>query len=170
MSLFSFFSHLALNALGICCVLHDLVPFAKFKKREKHPWRSVRTLYPHLTLRLRWKKMLLIKKKRVFHYVNFKNGWRNYFVQVYVLLAAYQLFGKYTTISSSKPKLFLVAVKVMFLHVKLTISVVKNIQKQPLEVFCKKRTVLRNFAKFTGTHLFQSLFLNKVAGLRLQLY
>ena len=22
-------------------VLHDLVPFVQFKKREKHPWRSV---------------------------------------------------------------------------------------------------------------------------------
>ena len=34
------------------------------------------------------------------------------------------------------------------------------------EVFCKKG-VLRNFAKFTGKHLFQSLFFNKVAGLTL---
>ena len=25
---------------GICDVLRDLVPFAQFKKREKHPWRS----------------------------------------------------------------------------------------------------------------------------------
>ena len=32
------------------------------------------------------------------------------------------------------------------------------------EVFCKK-AVLRNFAKFTGKHLYQSLFFNKVAGL-----
>ena len=24
-----------------CDVLRDLVPFAQFKKREKHPWRSV---------------------------------------------------------------------------------------------------------------------------------
>ena len=32
-------------------------------------------------------------------------------------------------------------------------------------VFCKK-DVLRNFAKFTGKHLCQSLFCNKVAGLR----
>ena len=31
------------------------------------------------------------------------------------------------------------------------------------EVFCKNG-VLRNFAKFTGKHLYQSLFLNKVAG------
>ena len=31
------------------------------------------------------------------------------------------------------------------------------------EVFCKK-SVLRNFAKFTGKHLYQSLFFNKVAG------
>ena len=25
----------------VCGALHDLVPFAQFKKREKHPWRSV---------------------------------------------------------------------------------------------------------------------------------
>ena len=42
-------------------------------------------------------------------------------------------------------------------------------QKQPPEVFCKKG-VLRNFAKFTGRHLCQSLFLNKFAGARLQRY
>ena len=40
-----------------------------------------------------------------------------------------------------------------------------NSQKQPPEVFCKKG-VLRNFAKFTGKYLCQSLFFNKVAGLR----
>ena len=33
------------------------------------------------------------------------------------------------------------------------------------EVFCKKG-VLKNFTKFTGKHLCQSLFFNKVAGLR----
>ena len=33
------------------------------------------------------------------------------------------------------------------------------------EVFCKK-SVLRNFAKFTGKHLCMSLFFNKVAGLQ----
>ena len=38
-----------------------------------------------------------------------------------------------------------------------------EIQKQPPEVFCKKR-VLRNFAKFTGKHLYQSFLFNKVAG------
>ena len=25
----------------VCEALHDLVPFVQFKKREKHPWRSV---------------------------------------------------------------------------------------------------------------------------------
>ena len=38
-------------------------------------------------------------------------------------------------------------------------------QKQPPEVFCKKG-VLRNFTKFTGKHLCQSLFFNKVTDLR----
>ena len=32
-----------------------------------------------------------------------------------------------------------------------------------------KKNVLRNFTKFTGKHLCQSLFFNKVTGLRLQL-
>ena len=27
--------------LTICGALRDLVPFVQFKKREKHPWRSV---------------------------------------------------------------------------------------------------------------------------------
>ena len=38
-------------------------------------------------------------------------------------------------------------------------------QKQPPEVLCKNG-VLRNFTKFTGKHLCQRLFFNKVAGLR----
>ena len=39
-------------------------------------------------------------------------------------------------------------------------------RSSPPEVFCKK-DVLRNFAKSTVKHLCQSLFFNKVAGLRL---
>ena len=40
----------------------------------------------------------------------------------------------------------------------------KNIRSSRPEVFCKKG-VLRNFTKFTGKHLCQSLFFNKVSGL-----
>ena len=40
----------------------------------------------------------------------------------------------------------------------------RRYRSSPPEVFCKKG-VLRNFVKFTGKYLFQSLFLNKVAGL-----
>ena len=36
-------------------------------------------------------------------------------------------------------------------------------QKQPLELFCKKGA-LRDFAKFTGKYMCQSLFFNKVPG------
>ena len=39
------------------------------------------------------------------------------------------------------------------------------LQKQPLELFCNKG-VLRNFAKFTGKHMCQSIFFDKVAGIR----
>ena len=42
----------------------------------------------------------------------------------------------------------------------------KNKSSRP-EVFCKN-IVLRNFAKFTGKHLFQRLFFNNVAGIRLK--
>ena len=42
---------------------------------------------------------------------------------------------------------------------------VYKIQKQPPEVVYKK-CVLENFAKFTGKHLCQSVFFNKVACLR----
>ena len=38
-------------------------------------------------------------------------------------------------------------------------------QEAVVQVLCKKGA-LRNFAKFTGKHLCQSLFFNKVAGLR----
>ena len=40
-----------------------------------------------------------------------------------------------------------------------------NYRSSHPEVFCKNG-VLRNFAKLTGKHLCQSLFFNKVAGLR----
>ena len=41
----------------------------------------------------------------------------------------------------------------------------KSCRSSRPEVFCKKG-VFKNFIKFTGTHLCQSLFFNKVAGLR----
>ena len=40
-----------------------------------------------------------------------------------------------------------------------------SLQQQSLEMFCQKRC-FKNFTQFTGKHLFQSLFFNKVAGLR----
>ena len=40
-----------------------------------------------------------------------------------------------------------------------------DFQKQPPDVF-REKGVLRNFATFTGKHLCQSLFFNKVADLR----
>ena len=48
-------------------------------------------------------------------------------------------------------------------HQKKTVMK-RNLKKQPPEVFCKKG-VLKNFAKFTGKQLCQSLFFNKVGGL-----
>ena len=52
----------------------------------------------------------------------------------------------------------------LFLMVVLFLELMKFGSSRP-EVFCKKG-VLRNFAKFIGKHLCQSLFFNQVAGLR----
>ena len=44
----------------------------------------------------------------------------------------------------------------------LPLGIMNNsLQKQSPEVFCKKG-VLKKFAKFTGKHLYQSIFFNKV--------
>ena len=53
--------------------------------------------------------------------------------------------------------------KILFVIIKFQTG--STVQKQPPEVFCKKK-VLRNFAKFTGKPLCQSLIFNKVAGVR----
>ena len=42
---------------------------------------------------------------------------------------------------------------------------ITEIQKQSQEVFYIKKGVYKNFTKFTGKHLCQSLFFNKVATL-----
>ena len=39
--MYEIFSKSPLCPVAICDVLCDLVPCAQFKKREKHPWRSV---------------------------------------------------------------------------------------------------------------------------------
>ena len=52
-----------------------------------------------------------------------------------------------------------------FLGTKSALLRIGALQKQPPEVFCKKG-VLRNFSKFPGKDLCQSLFFNKVVGLR----
>ena len=55
----------------------------------------------------------------------------------------------------------------LFFHLFVSPSLKKKLKLQSrLEVFCKKY-VLKNLTKFTGKHLCQSLFFNKVAGLRL---
>ena len=56
-----------------------------------------------------------------------------------------------------------------FLNFQILLYLIfKTCRSSRSKVFCKKG-VLTNFAKFTGKHLCQSLFFNKVPG-RLQLY
>ena len=38
--------------LNICLFLHDLVPFLQLKKRQKHPWSSVKWLKPAILLKV----------------------------------------------------------------------------------------------------------------------
>ena len=57
-------------------------------------------------------------------------------------------------------------IKFVNTNIQYFFGVMRNkVQKQPLEVFCKK-DVLKNFAKSTGKRLCQSLFFNRVVGLR----
>ena len=50
------------------------------------------------------------------------------------------------------------------IETKMKKTKVKSFRSSHREEFCKKG-VLRNFTKFTGEHLCQSLFLNKIEGL-----
>ena len=57
---------------------------------------------------------------------------------------------------------FLLPMYILPISLLIKINFITSQQQSP-EVFSKKG-VLRNFAKFTGEHLCQSLFFNKVAG------
>ena len=59
---------------------------------------------------------------------------------------------------------FLVCNGIKFLNFSVK-DIFKSILTYQLKVFCKNG-VLRNFTKFTGKHMCQSLFFNKGAGLR----
>ena len=60
---------------------------------------------------------------------------------------------------------FDVLLSTVFVKKFLNSSFLALLRRSRPEVLCKKG-VLGNFAKFTGKHLCQSLFFNKVAGLR----
>ena len=57
---------------------------------------------------------------------------------------------------------FAVKCTLQFLGFLINFVIVISVRSSRPEVFCKKG-VLRNFAKFTGKHLYHSLFFNKVA-------
>ena len=59
----------------------------------------------------------------------------------------------------------ILAVLRTFLNLQKNLWKTLHQQKQPPEV-CYKKGVLKNFVNFTGKHHWQSLFLNKIAGLR----
>ena len=56
----------------------------------------------------------------------------------------------------------------IFTSLKTNVNQKRSRSSRP-EMFCKKG-VLRNYTKFTGTHLCQSLFFNEVEGFGLQRY
>ena len=60
----------------------------------------------------------------------------------------------------------LTSVDIGLVYLLIILNLFNNFGSSRPEVFCKKGA-LRNFTKFTGKHLCQGLFLNKVADLRL---
>ena len=62
---------------------------------------------------------------------------------------------------SIKASLNIVLQKLQPLYTQRQYSDIAENWKQPPEKFCKK-SVLKNFAKFTGKHLYQGLFFIKV--------
>ena len=73
-----------------------------------------------------------------------------------------------------KQKEMLLAIASKLLHQILDKQVDDSTTNSTTEAVARrcsvKKCVLRNFAKFTGKHLFQGLFFNKVVGLSPQLY
>ena len=59
----------------------------------------------------------------------------------------------------------MIAVQWLLLAITVNNENVNINRSSRTEVFCKK-SALRKFSKFTGKHRWQSLFFNKVAGLR----
>ena len=80
----------------------------------------------------------------------------------------WELFEWSSVIRKQPIKLYLKK-KFYQVSIKEFIEYMAALHKQLPEAFCKKG-VLRNFVKFTGKHLSQSLFFNHVAGLGLQHY
>ena len=71
----------------------------------------------------------------------------------------------------SSPNMVSILEILLILKIKIKLRIfygqtlLKKLRTSRLEVFCRK-SVLRNVAEFTGKHLRQSLFFNKVADLR----
>ena len=76
--------------------------------------------------------------------------------------------GKLCKILEYELLALLISVKRSHLEIRCEIKMWSARSSRP-DVFCEKG-VLRNFAKFTGKHLCHSLFFNKVAGTRPQIY
>ena len=92
-------------------------------------------------------------------------GRCNAFQNIFVNKKKSEFYGTYF-----QAMLFLVTMATFLFNVdsNLPNSLYKNFPSERSsrpEVFCKKG-VLKNFTKFTGKHLCQSLFFNKVAGFR----
>ena len=76
------------------------------------------------------------------------------------ILQIYIVFDFLIRICSNKDDFYIISEHRNSFNGKL-----KKFKSSRQEVFCKK-SVLRNYAKFTGKHLRQSLFFNKASGLK----
>ena len=85
-------------------------------------------------------------------------------VQVYLLLTYFTPCSNVSIVNFEQVNVGWEESIITYFFTSLSLLNKNSLQKQPPEVFWKKG-VPRNFAKFIGKHLSQSLFLNKVAGL-----
>ena len=134
-----------------CDPLRDLVPFVQFKKREKYPWRSVNFSTP-LWMFFTFLKMYkwYIKSLKTPQSFNLYKVL-NYILEINRLpftIKTSGFRGNKFSMTSGKSKSGMEALG--------------GSDRSSHQRCSMKKDNLKNFAKFTAKHLYQSLFFNKV--------
>ena len=82
-----------------------------------------------------------------------------------IFYTTHPFLKKLTTLKTLGKKVLLTMEHFFFQNLKLCNGMVPSINRSSHQRCSIKKGVLRDFAKFTGKHLYESLFLNKVIGL-----